>query len=69
MRKIGVGFRCFEIGLGLYQLLIDFGRINIGEKFCLANAGADIAVPLFEVTVGPRINRRFDVSLHGAGEH
>ena len=69
MRKIGIRFRCFEIGFRLYQLLIDLGRIDIGKKFSPTNAGADISIPFFQVAVGSRVNRRFDISLHRTRKH
>ena len=68
LRKIGVGLGGFEIGFGLNELLIDFRSIDVGEKFALADAAADVAIPLFEIAVGARVDRRFDVGLHGAGK-
>ena len=69
MREIGVGLRGFKIGPGLKKLLIDFGSIDVGEQFAFSDAGADVAVPLFEIAVGASVDGRFDVCLHGAGQY
>src|SRR5438874_6550894 len=63
--KIRVGFGSFQVGFGLRKLLVHFGCINVGKKFASAHAGADIAIPFFEIPVGAGVDWRFDVGLHG----
>src|SRR5215471_16113269 len=64
--QIGIGLCSGEIGFSLRKLLIYFRSINVSKQIALRNASADVVIPLFDVAAGPGVDRRFDVSLHGA---
>src|ERR1700722_7079006 len=69
LREILVGFRGAEISSGLQKLLIDFGRVNVGEQFAFLYARADVVIPTNEIAVGARVNRRLNVSLRRGGQN
>jgi len=66
--EVRVGLRGIEFGARLRQLLIHFRSVDVREQFALPHAAADVVIPLFQIAVGARIDGRFDVGLHGAGE-
>ena len=66
--RLALALAGLEIGFGLNELLVDFRGIDFSEKFALADTAADIAVPLFQIAVGARVDRRFHVRLHGPGK-
>src|SRR6267142_6880326 len=61
--KTQVGLGGVQVGFGLCELLIDFGRINVGKKLASAHAGADVAIPLFQVPVGAGVDWGLHVGL------
>ncbi len=67
--EIRVGLRRIQVGARLGQLLVHFRGINVGKQIALPGAAADIVIPLFQIAVGARVDRRFDIRLHGAGEN
>ena len=58
----GLGRR-LEVGLGLFKLLIGFGRIDDGQHITGFDTGADVGVPLLEVAIDARVNRGRGESL------
>ena len=64
----GVGFGCGEVGLGLRELLVDFGRFNVGQQLALADVRANIEIPLLQIAVGAGIDGRIGVCLKVAGQ-
>ena len=50
-------------------MLVNFGRIDLGENLALLNVAADVLVPLLEIAVGPRIDGRLDIGLERSREH
>ena len=67
-REAHVGLGRGEVRARLLQLLIHFRRIDFGEQLSRFHIRADIGVPLFQVTVGPRKNGGIRVRLHVAGD-
>src|SRR6267143_251234 len=61
-----IGLRRLEIGPGLLELLIDLGRLDLGEELPLLHVGADVEVPGLHVAVGAREDRRVGEGLGGA---
>ena len=66
--EIRVGLCGIEFGARLRQLLIHFGSVDVRQQLALPDAAADVVIPLFQIAVGARIDGRFDIGLHGAGE-
>ena len=64
-----IGLRRHQVGAGLGKLLVNFRRIDLGKDFALLDVAADVLVPLLEVTVGSRIDRRLDIGLEGPRKH
>ena len=58
----------FQLGARLIQLLVDFGRLDLGEEIALADMLADIEVPFFKVAVGARVDGCIGKRLHVAGK-
>ncbi len=69
LRKIFRRLRCSQFRAGLRQLLMDFRRIDFRQQFALVNLAADVVIPLLQIPVRPRINRRFHVRLQSRGQH
>jgi hypothetical protein len=69
LRQIQVGLSGLQIGLGLLQLMVHFGRLDLGQKITRFHARADIGIPLLQIAVGARINGRVDQGLGIAGQH
>src|SRR3974390_3075563 len=65
--KVLVGLEGVQIGARLREFLIDFGRVDVGKQVTLFHARPDVVIPLFQVTVGARVDGRFDISLQCAG--
>ncbi len=63
VRQIHVGLDALQIGAGLRELLIDFGRVDLGQQIALLHTGADIEIPALQVSVRARVNRRFNIRL------
>src|SRR5205085_10076994 len=53
----------------LRELLVDLGRLDVGEELALLHAAADVAVPLLEIAAGARRDRRLHIALQRAGQH
>ena len=60
--------RLFEIGLGLQDLLIEFGRFNFGDVLAGMNAVANIDDAPANVAIGARQDGRFGYRLNAAGQ-
>ena len=58
LRELVIGLRRLEIGTRLTQLLIDLRRVDQGEELTLFHPGADIEIPLLQVTARAGIDRR-----------
>jgi hypothetical protein len=41
----------------LNELLVYFRSVDVGEKFAVANASADVVIPLFEIAAGTGVDR------------
>ena len=63
----GVGLRRGQVCSCLQQLLIDFRRADDRQQLPFANMRADIEVPMAEITVGARIDRRVFIGIDIAG--
>ena len=64
------GGRCVvQVGAGLPQLLVQLGRLDLGEELPLLDARADVDVQLLEVAAGPRVDRRVGEGPRVAGQH
>jgi hypothetical protein len=64
-REIGLGIR--EIGARGAQLIVHFRCIDFREQLAVFHVRADIGVPLLQIAVGARVNRRIEKRLHVAG--
>ena len=69
LREVQIGLRGLEVGLRLLQLMIHFGRFDLGEEVARLHARADIGIPLLQIAVGARIDRRIDQRLRIPGQH
>ncbi len=58
-----------QVGLGLGQLLVDFGGGDFSQQSAFFHAGADIEVPTGEVAGGAGVDGRISVCGDVAGEH
>ena len=66
----------FQIGLcdgqcasRLCQLLVDLRRLDDSQQIACFYIRTNIEVPLLEVAVGSRVDRRRDIRLDVAGQH
>ena len=57
------GFGLVELSPGAIELLVEFRRIDLGQKLPGLDMGADVHQPALEIPVGARIDRRFDPRL------
>ena len=65
--QIGLGGG--QIGQSLPQLLIDFRSLNFGQELPGLDVGANIRIPVLEIAVGARVDRRIDVCLDICRQH
>ncbi len=68
-RQPGVGVRRREIGLSLDDLLIELGRVDLGEELSRPHVGADVHESSFQISIRARVDRRVGERLHRAGQH
>ena len=59
---------CCKVGLGLANLLVEFGRFDFGQRLAGADAIADIHHAALDVAVGARQNGSFGNRLDVAGK-
>ena len=57
-----------QIRARLRQLLVDLRGLDFRQEIALVDPGADVGAPALEVAAGSRVDRRFDVGLHDAGQ-
>ena len=62
------GLRLLGGRLRLGELLVDLGRVDLGQRGALVHDIADVGVPLFHVTARARIDGGLLKSLHRAGQ-
>ena len=65
-RGPSLGHLLFQ-SLGLFQLLIQLGCLDLRQKLSTLNVGADIEIPLFQIAARPCINRSLAEGLRIAG--
>ena len=68
LRNLLVGLRGCQIGLCLLHLLVEFRSLDLGQNLSAMHARADVGIPLAQVAVGARIDRRVDVGLRIRGK-
>ena len=61
--KLRIGLRAGEIGLRLHDLLIEIGRIDLGENVAGFDWRANIGFPILEIAAYPRIDLRLGVGF------
>jgi hypothetical protein len=69
LRELAVGLAREQIGLGLVELVVDVGRVELGQELALLHRRADIGVPALHIAAGAGIDRRLEIRLHIAGQH
>ena len=62
--ELQIGFRSGQSAAGLRQLLVDLRRLNHGQQLPGFYVRTDVEIPLLQITVGARVNRRRDERLH-----
>ena len=68
-RELGIRLRIGEVGLGLHELLIEIGRVDVREDVAALHLGADVLVPSGDVAAGARVNGRRGKRLNVARQH
>ena len=69
LRQSEIGLCRGEVAARLLELLVDFRRVDLGEKLALFHAGSNVYVPLVYVAAGARVNRSRHVGFHVARQH
>ncbi len=69
LRESQVRFGGLQIGLRLLKLLVGFGSFDLGEQVAFVDVRADIGIPLLQIAVGARIDRRVDQRLRVSRQH
>src|SRR5262249_46213953 len=64
--QLEISLRCPKLALCLLQLLIKFGRFDLGQKLSLFRVCTDIQIPLLQIPTGTRIDRRLGERFGGA---
>ena len=66
--KVRIGLHALQFGARLVQLLVDFGRLDLGQEIAFAHVRANVEVPLLQVAVGARVDGRIGKCLYIAGK-
>ena len=66
LRQSRAGLRAGEIGAGLQQLLVEVGRLDLGEQLPRLHRGADVDVPALQVAADAGKDRRAGIGLEPA---
>ena len=69
LRELLVGDRRAFLGARLLELLVHFGRVDVGELLALPDRRSDVDVPGLEVAVRPRVDGSVGEGLDVAGKH
>ena len=67
--ELAVGHRGGQIGPGLGQLLVEFGRVDVGQHLARLHLGADVLVPGLEIAADPGVDLGVVEGLDVAGQH
>ena len=68
LRQFGAGLGAGQIGARLQQLLVEVGRVDVGQRLPGLDLVADVDLPVFHVAADPRIDRRAQIGLQPAGQ-
>ena len=66
--EVEVGLGAFEIGFGDLELLVELGGFDLGHELALADVGADIEVPLFQIAAGAGVDGGVGEGLGVSGQ-
>ena len=61
--------RRIELGFRRGQLRVEIRGVDLGQQIALLHVGAVIEIPVLQIAVDPRVDRRLVPGLDGAGQH
>ena len=64
----GIGLGAGEIGFRLHDLLVEVGRVDLGEKLARLDRRADVGLPFLQIAADARIDLRLRIGLEPAGK-
>ena len=62
-RKLGIGLRAGQVGLGLHDLLVEVGRLDLGEQLAGLHRRADVGLPFLQIAADARVELRLRIGL------
>ncbi len=65
-RQPGAGLLAGEVGAGLQELLVEVGRLDLGDHLACLDAGAHVDAPAFEIAGDAREDRGAVIGLEAA---
>ena len=67
-RELRIGLSHVEVRARLHELLVEIGRVDLGEQLARLDLAADVVLPALQVAGHTRIDGGSDKCLQTAGE-